>query len=72
MFTSRRQDCLNLPNCRNRDNIQVFVDTLIVNYIEKNRINVSFFSHYMIVYGEFMIIDVSILYTKFRKEMEIQ
>ena len=35
-------------------------------------INVSFFSHYMIVYGEFMIIDVSILYTKFRKEMEIQ
>ena len=72
MFTSRRQDCLNLPNCRNRENIQVFVDTLIVNYIEKNRINVSFFSHYMIVYGEFMIIDVSILYTKFRKEMEIQ
>ena len=70
MFTSRRQDCLNLPNCRNRENIQVFVDTLIVNY--GNDLNVSFFSHYMIVYGEFMIIDVSILYTKFRKEMEIQ
>ena len=68
MFTSRRQDCLNLLNCRNRENI--FVDTLIV--YRKSRINVYFFIHYMIVYGQFMIINVSILYTKFRKEMEIQ
>ena len=30
------------------------------------------FTHYMIGYGQFIIANVSILYTKFRKEMEIQ
>ena len=30
------------------------------------------FTHYMIGYGQFIIANVSILYIKFRKEMEIQ